>query len=53
MTIEEIQDLIANAIEAQLGEDSRRTLLYTKSYTKRVNSLLMPHGYQHRWERQS
>jgi len=27
MTIERIQDLMANAVKAQLGEGSRRTLL--------------------------
>jgi len=47
MTMEQIKDLIANAVRAQLGEGSRRTLLYTKSYTKRVDALRMPYGYQH------
>ena len=46
MTIEQIQDLIANAVKVQLGEGSRRTHLYTKPYTKRVDALRMPHGYQ-------
>jgi len=46
ITIEQIQDLIANAVKAQLGEGSHRTLLYTKPYTKRVDALHMPHGYQ-------
>ena len=46
MTIEQIQDLMANAVKAQLGEGSRRTLLYTKPYTKMVDALRMPHGYQ-------
>jgi len=46
MTIEQIQDLIANAVKAQLGECSRKTYLYTKPYTKRVDALCMPHGYQ-------
>jgi len=45
MTIEQIQDLIADAVKAQLGGGSRRTHLYTKPYTKRVDALRMPHGY--------
>jgi len=46
MTIEQIQYLIANVVKVQLGEGSRRTHLYTKPYTKRVDTLHMPHGYQ-------
>jgi len=46
MTIEQIQDLIANAVKAQLGEGSRRTLIYTKPYSKMVDALRMRHGYQ-------
>ena len=38
--------MIANAVKAQLGEGSRRTHLYTKPCTKRVDALRMPHGYQ-------
>jgi len=45
MTIEQIQDLITNVVKAQLGEGSRRTNLYTKPYTRRVDALLMPQGY--------
>ena len=44
MTIEQIQDLIANAVKEQLGEGWRRTHLYTTPYTKRVDALRMPHG---------
>ena len=46
MSAEQIQSLIANAVEAQLGEGSRKTNLYTKPYTKRIDLLRMPHGYQ-------
>ena len=58
MTIEQIQDLMANAVMAQLGGGSRRTHLYTKPYTKRVDALCMPHDYTPqvpviRWQRQS
>jgi len=46
MTIEQIQDLTANAIKTQLGEGSHKTHLWIKPYTKRVDALHMPHGYQ-------
>jgi len=46
MSVEQIQNLIANAVKAQLGEGSRKTHLYTKPYTKRIGSLCMPHGYE-------
>ena len=38
MSIEQIQSLIANAVEAQLGEESCKTHLYTK----RIDALRMP-----------
>jgi len=44
--VEQIQDLIANAVKAQLGEGTRKTHLYTMPYTKRVDVLCIPHGYQ-------
>jgi len=46
MTIEYIQDLIANAVKVQLGESSCRTHKCIKPYTKRVDASCMPHGYQ-------
>ena len=46
MTVEQIQDLIANIVKAQLGGSARKTHLYTKPYTKRVDALYMPHGYR-------
>ena len=45
-SVEQIQSLIANAVKAQLGEGSHKTHLYTKPYTKRIDALRMPHGYQ-------
>jgi len=44
--VEQIQNLIANAVKAQLGGRSHKTHLYTKPYTKRIDALCMPHGYQ-------
>ena len=46
MTVEQIQDSIGNAVMAQLGGGGRKTHLYTKPYTKRVDVLYMPRGYQ-------
>jgi len=46
MTIEQIQDLIANAVKVLLGRGTRKTQLYTKPCTKRVAALCMPYGYQ-------
>ena len=47
MTVEQIQDLIANIVTAELGGGACKTHLYTKPYTKRVGALYMPRGYQH------
>ena len=46
MSVEQIQSLIANAVKTQLGGGSHKTHLYTKPYTKRIDALRMPHGYQ-------
>jgi len=46
MTNKQIQDLIANAVKIQLDGRASKTHLYTKRYTKRVDALYMPHGYQ-------
>ena len=46
MTVEQIQDLIANAVEAQLGGVTRKTHLHTKPCIRRVEALRMPRGYQ-------
>jgi len=48
MTVEQIQDFIANAVKAQLSEGSRRTHIYTMPYTKRVDAVRMSHSYQPR-----
>ena len=46
MTVEQIQDLIANAVKIQLGGGARKTRIYMKPYIKGVDMLYMPHGYQ-------
>jgi len=46
MTAEQIQELIAKAVKTQLGVSSRKSHLYIKPYTKRIDVLRMPYGYQ-------
>jgi len=46
MTAEQIQELIARAVKTQLGVGSQKSHLYTKPYTKRIDALHMPYGYQ-------
>jgi len=38
--------MIANSIKAQYGGPSQTSLLYSKPYTKRIDNLRMPNGYQ-------
>jgi len=44
MTAEQIQELIASAVKTQLGVGSRKSHLYTKPYTKRIDGLRMSYG---------
>jgi len=46
MTAEQIQELIANAVKTQLGASSQKSRLHTKPYTKRIEVVRMPYGYQ-------
>ena len=46
MTVNQIQDLIANAVKIQLGGDGHKPHLYTKPCTKTVDALRMPWSYQ-------
>jgi len=46
ITAEQIQELIVNAIKAQLGVGSQKSHIYTKPYTKRIDALYIPYGYQ-------
>ncbi|KAK9698349.1 hypothetical protein RND81_08G097900 [Saponaria officinalis] len=45
-TEKQLHDLIANTIKSQLGEGSSNNLRYVKPYTKRIDALRMPSGYQ-------
>ena len=46
MTVEQIQNFIVTVVKIQLGRGSRKIHLYNKRYTKRVDALYMPRGYQ-------
>ncbi|KAK9704971.1 hypothetical protein RND81_07G024100 [Saponaria officinalis] len=45
-TPKQLQDMIADAIKSQLGDSSSNSLRYIKPYTRRIDSLRMPTGYQ-------
>jgi len=45
MTVEQIQNLIASAVKAQLRGDACKTHFYTKPTTERVKALCMPGNY--------
>ena len=45
-TVEQIQELIANAINAQLGKGLHINHRRTKTYTKGIDALRMQHGHQ-------
>ncbi|KAA0050735.1 retrotransposon gag protein [Cucumis melo var. makuwa] len=45
-TVQQLQDMIVNSIRAQYGGLSQTSFMYSKSYTKRIENLRMPLGYQ-------
>ncbi|VVA35853.1 PREDICTED: retrotransposon, partial [Prunus dulcis] len=46
LSIQQLQDMITNTIRAQYGGPSQDTFIYSKPYTKRLDNLRMPTGYQ-------
>ncbi|KAK3018206.1 hypothetical protein RJ639_002899 [Escallonia herrerae] len=46
LSVQQLQDMIASTIRAQYGGPSRDTLMYSKPYTKRIDNMRMPVGYQ-------
>ncbi|KAI5312466.1 hypothetical protein L3X38_041639 [Prunus dulcis] len=46
LSVQQLQDMIANTIRVQYGARSRDTLMYSKPYTRRIDNLRMPTGYQ-------
>ncbi|PIN00867.1 hypothetical protein CDL12_26634 [Handroanthus impetiginosus] len=46
LSVQQLQDMITNTIRAQYGGPSQSSLVYSKPYTKRIDELSMPMGYQ-------
>ena len=46
LPIQQSQDMITNTIRAQYGGSSTSSLTYSKPYTKRIDNMRMPNGYQ-------
>ncbi|XP_022143604.1 uncharacterized protein LOC111013462 [Momordica charantia] len=46
LSVQQLQDMITNSIRAQYGGSSQNTILYSKPYSKRIDNLRMPVGYQ-------
>ncbi|KAA0059651.1 ty3-gypsy retrotransposon protein [Cucumis melo var. makuwa] len=44
--IKNLQEMIANSIKTQYGGPAQTFSLYFKPYTKRIDNMRMPHGYQ-------
>ncbi|KAA0032587.1 ty3-gypsy retrotransposon protein [Cucumis melo var. makuwa] len=46
LSVQQLQDMIANSIRAQYGGPPQTTFMYSKPYTKRIDNLRMPLRYQ-------
>ena len=46
LSIQQLQEMIANTIKAQYEGSSYTSVLYSKPYSKRIDALRMPRGYQ-------
>ncbi|KAK2987913.1 hypothetical protein RJ640_003180 [Escallonia rubra] len=46
LSVQQLQDMITTRIRAQFGGPSRNNLMYSKPYTKRIDNMRMPAGYQ-------
>ncbi|KAA0040518.1 ty3-gypsy retrotransposon protein [Cucumis melo var. makuwa] len=46
LSVQQLQDMIVNSIRAQYGGPSQTSFMYSKPYTKRIDNLRMPLGYQ-------
>ena len=46
LSIQQLQDMITNTIQAQYGGSSTNSLTYSKPYTKCIDNMRMPNGYQ-------
>ena len=46
LSVQQLQDMITNTIRAQYGGSSTSSLTYSKPYTKRIDNMRNPNGYQ-------
>ncbi|TYJ96836.1 ty3-gypsy retrotransposon protein [Cucumis melo var. makuwa] len=46
LSVQQVQDMIANSIRAQYGGPLQTSFMYSKPYTKRIDNLKMPLEYQ-------
>ncbi|KAA0043322.1 uncharacterized protein E6C27_scaffold110G002330 [Cucumis melo var. makuwa] len=46
LSVQQLQEMIANSIKTQYGGPAQTFSLYSKPYTKRIDNMRMPHGYQ-------
>ncbi|KAA0042867.1 ty3-gypsy retrotransposon protein [Cucumis melo var. makuwa] len=44
LSVQQLQDMIANSIRPQYGGPPQTSFMYSKSYTKRIDNLRMPFG---------
>ena len=46
LLVQQLQDMITNTIRTRYGGSSMSSLTYSKPYTKRIDNMRMPNGYQ-------
>ena len=46
LSVQQLQDMTTNTIRAQYGGSSTSSLTYSKPYTKCIDNMRMPNGYQ-------
>ncbi|KAM2044794.1 hypothetical protein ACFX1T_009067 [Malus domestica] len=46
LSIQQLQEMITNTIKAQYERSSHTSLFYSKPYSKKIDALKMPMGYQ-------
>ncbi|KAL0458502.1 UNVERIFIED_CONTAM: hypothetical protein Slati_0477400 [Sesamum latifolium] len=46
LSIQQLQEMIANTIKVQYGESAQNSSAYSNPYSKRIDALRMPIGYQ-------
>ncbi|KAM1359723.1 hypothetical protein ACFX2F_046659 [Malus domestica] len=46
LSIQQLQEMITNTIKVQYKESSHTSVLYSKPYSKKIDALKMPMGYQ-------